>query len=336
MKIQYIYELLMTLLRDGRISSHAEVCGKYIKKRSFERYVNTLKDLTGANLTLTPRTGIYSLSDPDKKRLRKSFGFTTAGQTTNDSQKQFLAFLQKINDKMELFSHEPIPGIADKNIEGYENVITVARPPVSKFPVSSDDIKRILQYTANLERIKFQYYRYAASQKYPVELIPYVVHFVNGKWYLIGKETKSGHIKKYLLEKISALESREHLMRMTPAEAARRETARREREAERTALIAKISESGNIFFNSEEKPTAATVRFGKDVAHYFDMNDYGYKQSVKKRNADGSVDVSFQFTSFFEFWFFIAPWLNEAVILSPKEYKDDVVAFLKTACERMG
>ena len=146
-------------------------------------------------------------------------------------------------------------------------------------------------------------FKYKVYSFYEVMIEPYKIVCYDGFWYLIGRESKEGPIKRYALDKIEEFRMLPKTFRSVPDD-----------------LDDILKGSKNIWF-SGNKNLEVEVLVDKSCADYFKRRNMFPTQEIKKEMKDGSLIVSFKVGRYEEVINLIKTWLPNIKILKPNEFK---------------
>lgn len=319
-KLERLFDMYLALLRDGAVSRKRMIDDYAINERTLLRDINELSDIIGAEIGYDRTRMQYTLDAADREAVKKRISFT-------DSDAHIMSgFLRELWDKIDIFVDDPLPAPV-KEYSEFRSCITMTLPPVTDLPVNRAEARRLLGLVQSLSDIRFSYFKRSADERYTVNAVPYLLHFAQGRWYLVAKDVKDNITKKYLLEKISDLTSQSLLVSRSDCD---------DRAAEREALKRTVRTKGNIFFDTDHVPETVRIRFDASVAHHIEHADYGFSQHIAApRNSDGSMEAEYQFSSFMELWFFLIPWLGECSIVSPEHYRTEFASRVRAALAKL-
>jgi len=146
-------------------------------------------------------------------------------------------------------------------------------------------------------------FKYKVYSSYEVRIEPYKIVYYDGFWYLIGRDSKDGPIKRYALDKIEEFKILPKTFRSAPDD-----------------LDDILKGSKNIWF-SGKRNLEVEVLVDQSCADYFKRRNMFPTQEIKKEMKDGSLVVSFKVGRFEEVISMIKAWLPNIKILKPKEFK---------------
>lgn len=267
----------------------------------------------------------YTISDDDKENLKNNIGclFKFDG---DEYPKFVLSFMDSFLDRIDLFEKLDMSDyISDVGWNEYNDVIKVPRYPLHKFKGDKGVLEEIIKCAKNISDMKFMYTRLKENGSYEVKGIPFFITFFDGNWYLVLEDSKDDKLKKYRIDKITKpIQLHTKLIDYDK----KSDDDWENRVLKRQEVSELLDEKGGtIFWHSNEK-VKTVIRIDKDVAHHFRENDYGFSQEVSSINEDGSVDVSFMFSSFEEFHFTMSSWIPKFMVLEPLEYKEKFISVI--------
>lgn len=331
-KFERLFDIYNRFVHDG-FAIKQEIAKQYnVSNRSIERDISDLINSFAITILYDSNSGKYAPDKEDLKKLRDGYNFSD--NPDKKIEKMLAVFLKKVFEQMTILptmlSSKLLP---PQEYEEYYDIITVGRNPISKIPGNEQDIENLLEYTRALQTIRFKYYTTDIENAYMVDAIPFVLHYFHGRWYMVAEDISVGVVKKYVIEKISSLQSKT-LIRMNNAQRMQHEEECKKREVKRRKVIEDMKEKQNIFWNTDT-PTETVVCFDSEVAHYFLQNDFGFSQKIRQKKDDGSVVVEFQFSSFLELWHFLSSWLGCFSIVSPDTFRSEMKDHLNKALKKL-
>jgi len=159
----------------------------------------------------------------------------------------------------------------------------------------------------NNQVVQFTYNNKERSSIKPYKLVSY-----KGAWYLAA--TENSELKTYSLEKIGCLRVTEEAFTACS-------------EIERT-----IKGEDSIWFSQEKKQV--TLHISKDVAYYFKRRQLLPNQEITQETQDGGLIVSSLVSDASQIIPLIKYWLPHVEVISPIEYKEQVLTDIKHYLEK--
>jgi predicted DNA-binding transcriptional regulator YafY len=161
-------------------------------------------------------------------------------------------------------------------------------------------LNRILKSIREKKQACFQYETHVSHE---VTIEPYrIVHF-SGFWYLIGKEIKSGILKRYALDRIMDFKPAKACFKCVP-----------------DGLDDTLESSANIWF-SEDKNIEVKVVVDQSCADYFKRRRMFPTQEIREERPAGSLMIIFRVGRYEEIEFIMKSWLPNVTILGPAEFR---------------
>ena len=169
-------------------------------------------------------------------------------------------------------------------------------------PLDSRLLSRIVKAICGKKQGSFQYTVFS-----PYEFIvePYKVVYFDGFWYLVGKDTNSGELKRYAMDKIKDFKIAKTCFKCIPA-----------------ALDGDLKNSANIWF-SGERTIEILILVDQSCADYFKRRKIFPSQEIREVKPDGSLIVSFLVGNYEEIRNILKAWLPNVKILEPAELKQE-------------
>lgn len=154
-------------------------------------------------------------------------------------------------------------------------------------------------------------FQYTVFSPYEVIVEPYKVVYFDGFWYLVGKDTNSGELKRYALDKIKDFKATKTCFKCIPA-----------------SLDGDLKNSANIWF-SGERTIEILILVDQSCADYFQRRRIFPTQEIREVKPDGSLIVSFLVGNYEEIRNILKAWLPNVKILAPSPLKEEFLAEMK-------
>jgi predicted DNA-binding transcriptional regulator YafY len=158
---------------------------------------------------------------------------------------------------------------------------------------------------------KQSHFQYTVFSPYDVVVEPYKIVFFDGFWYLAGRDTSDGELKRYALDKIKDFKATKTCFREIPA-----------------SLDVDLQSSANIWF-SGERAIEIVLQVDQSCADYFKRRKIFPTQEIREEKSDGSLIVSFLVGNYGEISNILKAWLPNVRILKPEELKHAFVDQIK-------
>jgi len=154
-------------------------------------------------------------------------------------------------------------------------------------------------------------FRYAAYAPHDVILEPYRIAYYQGFWYLVGLDCDAKIIKRYAIDKIEDFKTTKICCKGAPP-----------------TLDDAMRNSANIWF-ADDRNLEVIVRVDGSCADYFKRRRMYPTQEIREENPDGSVIVSFKVGHYDAVRHLLKAWLPHVIILSPDEFREDLLMEMK-------
>lgn len=129
---------------------------------------------------------------------------------------------------------------------------------------------------------------------------PYRIAYFDGLWYLVGRDTSEGIIKKYALDKIADLKIMRRPFKGVPPQ-----------------IDEALEHSTNIWF-SFSRSLEVLVEIAPGFAGYFERRGILPLQEIVEKKADGTLLVRFMACTLEEIGVCLKPWLPHVRIIKPE------------------
>lgn len=332
-KTKRILYLYTTILREGSLvrsklieyytqnfnfdSSTDEKLRSNVERR-IQNDIKELKQVENIKLITIKKnnTTIYSITKDNQTKtntlqdLRNKL-FSNAKEENNN----FLYyFIEKITENQrEIISSEMPTDIILAKQKDLESYVYIHQFPISNLTYNSEQTKKLVEATGEMRKISFLYQNRHESGKRKRKVIPYILYYYLGKWYLIAKDLEDDKslVKTYMLSKmedISILEPK--IISDTKGIEEKRLKNLEKMRKERDKIMSRLKENRNIFTEYLSGKHKVEIRFVEEAATYFKQNNIGMKQEIIREYDDGSVSVRFWVTSSVELWQAIVSWLG--------------------------
>jgi predicted DNA-binding transcriptional regulator YafY len=175
-------------------------------------------------------------------------------------------------------------------------------------PLDSRLLSRIVKAICMKKQGRFQY---SVFSPYEVIVEPYKIVYFDGFWYLVGKDTRDGALKRYALDKIKDFKATKTCFKCIPA-----------------SLDSNLKNSANIWF-SGERTLEIVILVDQSCADYFKRRKVFPTQELREEKSDGSLVVSFLVGSYEEIRNILKTWLPNVKILAPEGLKEEFMKAMK-------
>lgn len=314
-KFEVLFTMLTSIIQYNYVNKDIILNENEMSERTFYRYIDDFKNLF--DVELKQNGARYEIKSEDVKSIKKKLQIN---ESMNEEQALTKFFLYEMSKTISLYLDSSTFSMG--NIPDYErwsNIISIEQAPISTIPADEDSAKKLLKLTQEMEKVSFIYFKTDESQSYKVNAIPYLLHFSNGRWYLVVEDEKDNIIKKYCVEKIRNIHA--PYKKLVGGTNKSKDEIKNHNE-KREELKEMLKEKKHIFFSAGRLAHDTVIRFDADVAHYFIYTNFGFSQTHLQTNDNGSIDVQFKFETFEELWFTIVNWVGSFEILSPQIFKD--------------
>ena len=295
-KLARLGRMLRAFMEQEKVSSSALAETLQTTARTIQRYILFLK-AAGFPVKEVAR-GMYALD----KSLLKHF------EVFDDIELALVVALKNLVLQL----GQPFQSAADGLFNRLYDVV-MTEPVFVKIdesvPLDSRLLSRIIKAICGKKQGHFQY---TVFSPYEVIVEPYKVVYFDGFWYLVGKDTSDGVLKRYALDKIKNFKATKTCFKCIPA-----------------SLDGDLKNSANIWF-SGERNIEVVVEVDKCCADYFRRRKVYPHQEIKEERADGSIVVSFKVGSLDEIMNTLKVWLPYVKILLPEQLKNIFLNDMKT------
>jgi predicted DNA-binding transcriptional regulator YafY len=175
-------------------------------------------------------------------------------------------------------------------------------------PLDSRLLSTIIKAICVKKQGRFQY---TVFSPYEVTVEPYKVVYFDGFWYLVGRDTGDGELKRYALDKIKNFKATKTCFKCIPA-----------------SLDGDLKNSANIWF-SGERTIEIVIQVDQSCADYFKRRKIFPTQEIREVKSDGSLIVVFLVGNYEEIRNILKAWLPNVKILKPAELKQTFMAEMK-------
>jgi len=175
-------------------------------------------------------------------------------------------------------------------------------------PLDSRLLGRIVKAICGKKQSHFQY---TVFSPYEVIVEPYKVVYFDGFWYLVGRDTRDGELKRYALDKIENFKVTKTCFKCIPA-----------------TLDGDLKNSANIWF-SGERTLEIVILVDQSCADYFKRRKIFPTQKIRDVKPDSSLIVSFLVGNYEEIRNILKAWLPNVKILEPEGLKQEFMAEMK-------
>ena len=154
-------------------------------------------------------------------------------------------------------------------------------------------------------------FRYAAYAPHDVILEPYRIAYYQGFWYLVGLDCDAKIIKRYAIDKIEDFKTTKIGCKGAPP-----------------TLDDAMRNSANIWF-ADDRNLEVIVQVDASCSDYFKRRRMYPTQEIQEENPDGSLIVSFKVGHYDAVRHILKTWLPHVIILSPDEFREDLLMEMK-------
>ena len=324
-KFVRLFEIYTSLILDGFVLKNTLVELNNMSVRTAQRDIDEIKRYL--HIKLVSEKDRYIIKPEDLKKLRRGFHLNE-----NDLKQNldilFSVFMKKISSNLSLIPNSTISKLLPNNVDNdYYDIIVIASNDINNISGNSENIDKLLSCAKNLNDITFNYYLESSDVNFKVEAVAYLIYYFQGIWYLVANDNKKDKIKTYIVNNISNIEIIKKIKFTNKKEKDEYDKQYEIRSAKREELIKFLEKKRSIYWDKNNL-IKTTVKFLPDVAHYFKNRDYGFNQKIKKELEDGSILISFDFSSFTELRIFLSPWIGFFKIISPKKFNEDFIKYL--------
>lgn len=148
---------------------------------------------------------------------------------------------------------------------------------------------------------------YQGSTSHNVIADPWRIAYFDGVWYLVGRDTNDGVIKKYILYKVSDLKVLKSAAKNVPRD-----------------LDDTLQQSANIWF-SGDRTIEVLIEVDAEWGHYFKKRWILPLQEIMEERHDGSLMVRFFACNEPEIVMCLKPWLPHIRVVSPVNIKNQFI-----------
>ncbi|WP_028328437.1 WYL domain-containing protein [Brachyspira alvinipulli] len=331
-KFERLFELYSSLLIDGFIPKNKIMNSNNMSTRTAQRDIEDIQKYL--KIKLNSDNDKYYVEKEDLKKLRKGVNLDNQNLKENFD-KLFSVFIKKISSNLSLIPHSTISKLLPQNVDNeYYDVIIIANNDINNISMDNDILDKLICYIKDLNDISFDYYLQSEDVVYRVNAVAYLLYYFQGIWYLVANDNKHNKIKTYIISNISNIQMHKQLKFHSQKEKEEYDNEYNKRLKKREELIDLIESKRSIYW-SDDKLIKTVINFNSDVAHFFKNRYYGFNQKVKKELDDGSIEVSFNFSSFTELRIFLSPWIGYFRIISPEEFRTEFIDYLNKALNIM-
>ena len=161
-------------------------------------------------------------------------------------------------------------------------------------------------------------FRYTANVPHNVNLEPYRIAYYHGFWYLVGLDCDAKIIKRYAIDKIEDFKTTKICCKGAPK-----------------TLDDTLRNSANIWF-ADDRNLEVIVQVDPSCSDYFKRRRMYPTQEIREENPDGSLIVSFKVGHYDAVRHILKAWLPHVIILSPDEFRKDLLTDMKDWVRRQG
>jgi len=140
---------------------------------------------------------------------------------------------------------------------------------------------------------------------------PYRTAYFGGFWYLVGKDSRDGTLKRRTLDKIKNFKATKACFKCIPA-----------------LLDDVLKNSANIWL-SGERTLEIVILVDQSCANYFKRREVFPTQEIREEKPDGSLIISFLSGNYEEIRNILKAWLSNVKILKPDELKQEFIEEIK-------
>ncbi|MEI0604555.1 WYL domain-containing protein [Brachyspira alvinipulli] len=331
-KFERLFELYSSLVVEGFIPKNKIMNSNNMSTRTAQRDIEDIQKYL--KIDLISDNDKYYVKKEDLKKLRRGVNLNNKDLKEN-LDKLFSVFIKKISSNLSLIPHSTISKLLPQNVDNeYYDVIIIANNDINNISMDNDILDKLICYVKDLDDISFDYYLQSGDIVYRVNAVAYLIYYFQGIWYLVANDNKHNKIKTYIITNISNIQLHKQLKFRSQKEKEEHDNEYNRRLKKREELINLIESKRSIYW-SDDKLIKTVINFHSDVAHFFKNRYYGFNQKVKKELSDGSIEVSFNFSSFTELRIFLSPWLGYFTIISPEEFRIEFIDYLNNALNIM-
>jgi len=175
-------------------------------------------------------------------------------------------------------------------------------------PLDSLLLSRIVKAICGKKQGRFQY---TVFSPYEVIIEPYKIVYFDGFWYLVGKDTRDGELKRYALDKIKDFKATKTCFKCIPV-----------------SLDSDLKNSANIWFSGERR-IEILILVDQSCADYFKRRKIFPTQEIREEKPNGSLIVSFFVGNYEEIRNILKAWLPNVKILEPEELRQEFMEEMK-------
>lgn len=175
-------------------------------------------------------------------------------------------------------------------------------------PLDSRLLSRVVKAICGKKQGRFQY---TVFSPYEVVIEPYKIVYFDGFWYLVGKDTIDGTLKRYALDKIRNFKATKACFKCLPA-----------------TLDSDLKNSANIWF-AGERNMEILILVDQSCADYFKRRKIFLTQEIREERSDGSLIVSFLVGNYGEIRNILKAWLPNVKILASEQLRQEFIAEMK-------
>jgi predicted DNA-binding transcriptional regulator YafY len=161
--------------------------------------------------------------------------------------------------------------------------------------------------------LRMVYYKLGADEEVERTVQPYAVQCVNGEWYMIGRDVKTGHLPMYNMARIRRIEP-----------------SGDEFDPQATDFDIEEYLSNTLGAGHAEERQPVKVRFRGWAARYVCERQWHPSQKIAKR-PDGEVEITFESGWFDELSSWALSFGEMAEVLEPPELREQVEKRLRSA-----
>ena len=174
-------------------------------------------------------------------------------------------------------------------------------------------LNRILKAIREKKQV---YFHYETPVVREITMEPYRIVYFSGFWYLVGKEIKTGILKRYALDKIMDFKLAKACFKCVPE-----------------GLDDTLESSANIWF-SQDKNIEVKVVVDRSCADYFKRRRMFPTQEIQEERTDGSLLIVFRVGRYEEIEHILKSWLPNVSILEPDEFRKKFLNDLRKCTEK--
>jgi predicted DNA-binding transcriptional regulator YafY len=180
-------------------------------------------------------------------------------------------------------------------------------------PLDHKLLSRILKAIREKKQGCFHYETHVDRE---ITMEPYRIVYFSGFWYLVGKEIKTGILKRYALDKIMDFKLAKACFKCVP-----------------DGLDDTLENSANIWF-SEDKNIEVKIVVDQSSAAYFKRRRFFPTQEIQEERPDGSLIIIFRVGRYEEIEYILKSWLPNVSILGPEEFRKKFLNDLRKCTEK--